>query len=473
MTCSCSGAHIGRAPAPGLSRRRVLAGGLAGGLAAGLGPVLGWAGTAAAGDASGAGASAEGIDGPATRDYGFLPPRPPTEVHQQNIMFPVLPDATLGRATWTDTYLAPRSGGRRHEGQDLMGKKMLKLLACVDGTIVELRHQASGNSLYLKGTDGYYYCYLHINNDRPGTDDASNAFGNAFAPGMEIGSFVRRGEHIAYLGDSGNAEGTGAHCHFEIRLPNAKWYNAAACNAKYSLEAATPAKLAAKVAPSAFAPHDGATAFAIAQANDFLGGLPSWDWLAQAKTDLENGAIGLDDFIEKQLADPQVVGVTNPVIRLYQAYFGGIPSYAGVEYWKKQVRGGKSFDQVADEIAASSRFTSSHDVSTDREFITVFFLNLYGTLPSKASVDLRIKRMAGGMSRGQLVRYDCESTGYRTPSANRTRVISVYHAMVREAPIQKYLTSWSELDRTDPAGMRALIAAHRTGAKYGSRYAPA
>jgi hypothetical protein len=51
---------------------------------------------------------------------------------------------------------------------------MLKLLSCVNGTIVELRHQAGGNSLYIKGDDGWYYCYLHINNDRPGTDDGSN-----------------------------------------------------------------------------------------------------------------------------------------------------------------------------------------------------------------------------------------------------------------------------------------------------------
>ena len=154
------------------------------------------------------------------------------------MMFPVLPDATLGKATWSDTYLAPRSGGRQHEGQDLMGKKMLKLLAVVDGTIVELRHQSGGNSLYLKGDDGWYYCYLHINNDDPGTDNGANQFKYAFAPGMATGKRVLKGEHIAYLGDSGNAEATGAHCHFEIRMPNAKWYNAAAVNAKYSLEAA-------------------------------------------------------------------------------------------------------------------------------------------------------------------------------------------------------------------------------------------
>ncbi|CAN5698677.1 hypothetical protein BH10ACT1_BH10ACT1_23750 [soil metagenome] len=468
MTCSChpepeAAPPAGRRP---LSRRTVLAGGLA----AGLVPALGWSGLAGASDNSGLEGSAEGQDGPTTRDFGFLPPRPATEVHQNNIMFPVLPDATLGRATYVDTYLAARSGGRRHEGQDLMGKKMLKLLACVDGTIVELRHEAAGNSLYLEGTDGYYYCYLHINNDRPGTDDASNILANAFAPGMAIGKAVKRGDHLAYLGDSGNAEATGSHCHFEIRLPNAKWYNAAACNAKYSLDAAQPAKLRSKVAAAEFAPHAGAQAFATAQAADFLDLVPSAAWLAQATSDLEGGTIGLDAFIEKQLADPRVVAVTNPVIRLYQAYFGGIPSWSGVDYWKKQVRAGKTLGQASLEIATSARFTSMFDVSTDRKFVAVFFRNLYGYAPSAASIDIRIRRMAGGMDRGQVVRYDCESAGYRTPTANRTRVISVYHAMVREAPIQKYLDQWANLDKTDRAGMAALIKAHRTGAKYAARY---
>ena len=471
MSCACSpddhdrhdesrGRHVGR--------RSVLAGGLA----AGLAPLLPrWAGVAGANPSSGA-ASAEGSEAVVgTRDFGFLPPRPASEVHEQGIMFPVLTDATLGRATWTDTYLAPRSSGRLHEGQDLMGKKMLKLLAVIDGTIRELRHQSGGNSLYLEGVDGYFYCYLHINNDRPGTDDASNLLENAFAPGLAVGTNVKRGDLLAYLGDSGNAEATGAHCHFEIRLPNAKWYNAAACNAKYSLDAAEPAKLRVKVAPEAFTPFADATSFALQQANDYLGALPSWAWLADAKSNLEGGSIGLDAFIEKQLADPQVTDVTNPVIRLYQAYFGGIPAFAGVDYWEKRVRAGQTLDSASVEMAASTRFKSTFDVSTDRKFVATFFTNLYGYIPSAASIDLRINRMAKGMTRGAVVRYECESTGYRAASANRVRVISVYHSMTRQAPTQAWLDYWVTADKAATSGMPALIKAHRTGAAYATRFA--
>jgi hypothetical protein len=120
---------------------------------------------------------------------------------------------------------------------------MLKLLACVDGTVVDLRHRSSDNSLTIQGTDGYYYCYLHMNNDRPGTDDASNLFANAFAPGMATGEQVQRGQLVGYLGDSGNAEAAGSHCHFEIRVPHTSMWKAAAVNPKFSLESAGPAEL--------------------------------------------------------------------------------------------------------------------------------------------------------------------------------------------------------------------------------------
>lgn len=456
MTCSCHADDLGPVAGRSLGRRHVLAGGLA----AGLLPLLPrFAGAAGAQDA----------DGPATRDFSFLPPRPAAERHVRPIMFPVLPDATLGRATWTDTYLAPRGGGRRHEGQDLMGRKMLKLLAVTNGTIVELRHQAGGNSLYLRGDDGYYYCYLHINNDRPGTDDGYNSFGQAFAPGMAIGRRVAKGELLAYLGDSGNAEGSGSHLHFEIRLPNARWYNAAACNARYALEAAEPARLRAKVPNSTFAPLPNATEFATRVANDFLGKVPSAAWLTSAVGSLEWGSISPDAFIEARLADNQFQREVNPTIRLYQAYFGGIPTFAGVDFWVKRLRAGQSLDSASNEMAGSSRFRSTYNVTSDRDFVRTFFRNLYGREPSEASIELRLKQLRSGMTRGAVVRYDCESAGYRSPTANRTRVISVYHAMVKEAPTPYYLDHWVAIDKASAGGMRELIRAHRTGAKYAAR----
>jgi len=145
---------------------------------------------------------------------GFLPDAAAQVTLVRKITFPV-----LGGASYSDDFGDPRSGGRSHEGNDIMGKKMQPLLAAVNGTISSLTStQASwGYSLTIVDRDGYEYNYLHINNDNPGTDDGLGGYNNAFAPGIQRGSKVIAGQVIAFLGDSGNAESTGAHLHFEIR----------------------------------------------------------------------------------------------------------------------------------------------------------------------------------------------------------------------------------------------------------------
>lgn len=151
------------------------------------------------------------------------------------IVFPV-----DGKVTYTDTFGAPRSG-HTHEGQDLMGTKMLPLLAAVDGVVHRVKFDnAVGNSVTIKAADGWTYHYIHVNNDRPGTDDGQATRAQAFPPNIVAGARVTKGQVVAYLGDSGNAESTGSHLHFEIRQPApAGSYQGAAINAYESLRQAT------------------------------------------------------------------------------------------------------------------------------------------------------------------------------------------------------------------------------------------
>jgi murein DD-endopeptidase MepM/ murein hydrolase activator NlpD len=130
------------------------------------------------------------------------------------------------RISWTDTFGAPRSGGRTHAGNDLMAPKMTPLLAVVDGKIDWLNltgKLSSYNNLpyyniLLRGDDGNDYFYIHLNNDTPGTDDGLGGIKFAYAPGLTNGTHVHRGDLIGYVGDSGNAEDTASHLHFEIHL---------------------------------------------------------------------------------------------------------------------------------------------------------------------------------------------------------------------------------------------------------------
>ncbi|MDQ1508827.1 MAG: hypothetical protein QOG50_671 [Actinomycetota bacterium] len=146
--------------------------------------------------------------------------RTPTGVQYHRIIFPV-----IGNVRYTDDFGDCRgvNCSRHHEGNDLMGAKLMREVAASSGTIAWVHTDSSGNAgnmLSLIGNDGWEYWYIHINNDTPGTDDGKNPARWRFAPGLQAGTKVKAGQFIAYMGDSGDAENTQAHLHFEIHTPN-------------------------------------------------------------------------------------------------------------------------------------------------------------------------------------------------------------------------------------------------------------
>jgi Peptidase family M23 len=127
----------------------------------------------------------------------------------------------LGPTSYADTYLVCRDGcARKHFGQDLMGPKMRPLLAAFNGYVSSVKRESyigEGNYVTVTGDNGWSAMYLHVNNDTPGTDDGKGTANYAFAPGIRPGKRVFAGELLGWSGDSGNAESTGPHLHFELR----------------------------------------------------------------------------------------------------------------------------------------------------------------------------------------------------------------------------------------------------------------
>jgi hypothetical protein len=78
--------------------------------------------------------------------------------------------------------------------------------------------------LYLHGRSGMTYAYIHLNNDLTMRNDNRGGCVNgvAYAPGLHTGDFVRRGELVGYVGDSGDADGIHPHLHFEVRRPSGR-----------------------------------------------------------------------------------------------------------------------------------------------------------------------------------------------------------------------------------------------------------
>lgn len=106
-----------------------------------------------------------------------------------------------GGLHFTDTWGAARSGGRTHQGTDMLADYGTPTVAPVSGRIEHRSVSIGGRSWYVYGDNGHTY------------------FGTHLSGYEQVGaSHVDAGTVIGYVGDDGNAAGT-PHLHFEWK-PN-------------------------------------------------------------------------------------------------------------------------------------------------------------------------------------------------------------------------------------------------------------
>ncbi len=128
---------------------------------------------------------------------------PPTTTPPAGTLIPLTQFPVQGPCAFGDSWGAPRSGGRLHEGVDIIAKAGLYVYAARDGVLtrryVDAPGSLSGNGWRLTAADGTYFFYAHF---------------SAFAPGLEVGSSVKAGQIIGFIGMTGSAGVP--HLHFEI-----------------------------------------------------------------------------------------------------------------------------------------------------------------------------------------------------------------------------------------------------------------
>jgi hypothetical protein len=156
---------------------------------------------------------------------------------------------------------ADRDGGaRKHEGNDIAAPRLTPVVAVSDGVVTRVaQERGTGNCCWaiVEHTDGWQSYYIHLNNDQHDTDDG---LGIGLRTDLVEGSSVARGEVIGWVGDSGNAEDTVPHLHFELHNPEGL-----AVDPRPSLVAAQDAAVLADPQPSwPYADDDGTPAEAIA-----------------------------------------------------------------------------------------------------------------------------------------------------------------------------------------------------------------
>ena len=103
---------------------------------------------------------------------------------------------------FSDTWGAPRSGGRKHEGTDIFAKRGTPVISPTNAVILSISETPiGGKNIFTLNPGGERYYYAHL-------DSISNKIG--------IGDYIESGTTIGTVGTSGNAEGTPPHLHFGI-----------------------------------------------------------------------------------------------------------------------------------------------------------------------------------------------------------------------------------------------------------------
>ncbi len=104
-----------------------------------------------------------------------------------------------------DTFTDARSEGRVHDAIDIPAPAGTPVVAAADGEIIKLfQSERGGTTIYQFSPDKklvYYYAHLQW-----------------YADGLAAGKFVKQGEVIGYVGDTGNAGAGNFHLHFSISV---------------------------------------------------------------------------------------------------------------------------------------------------------------------------------------------------------------------------------------------------------------
>ncbi|MEK7251631.1 MAG: peptidoglycan DD-metalloendopeptidase family protein [Actinomycetota bacterium] len=110
--------------------------------------------------------------------------------------FPPTPSGTRvcpvdGATSFSNSWGAPRSGGRTHKGTDMLAAEGTPLVAIESGVILSPGwHSEGGLGLYIRTDSGDTWYYAHL---------------NSFVSGLIAGLRVEAGQRVGYVGHTGNA----------------------------------------------------------------------------------------------------------------------------------------------------------------------------------------------------------------------------------------------------------------------------
>ncbi len=106
-----------------------------------------------------------------------------------------------------------------------------------------------------------------------------------------------------------------------------------------------------------------------------------------------------------------------PVIRLYEAFFHRQPDLGGLTYWIQKRQQGTKLGVIASSFSASPEFKNTYGNVSNTDFVKLVYVNVLDREADAAGLAHWVGKMAGGMSRGDvMVAFSESSEGVRTLS---------------------------------------------------------
>jgi len=104
--------------------------------------------------------------------------------------------------TYIDSWGFARSGGRRHQGVDIMARHGTTVFAHAGGVVTKttVNEGLGGTTVWIRDAAGTLYYYAHL---------------SRFT--VRTGQTARTGQVVGAVGSTGNASASAPHLHFEIR----------------------------------------------------------------------------------------------------------------------------------------------------------------------------------------------------------------------------------------------------------------
>ncbi|HEX8396370.1 MAG TPA: M23 family metallopeptidase [Pyrinomonadaceae bacterium] len=113
-----------------------------------------------------------------------------------------MPVRTVKVKSVADTWNAPRSNERTHQGQDIFAPRGTAVYSATEGYVFRIgQNSLGGNNIWIAGAGGRFYYYAHL---------------DKFAENLKQGDYATTETIIGYVGTTGNAKDTPPHLHFGV-----------------------------------------------------------------------------------------------------------------------------------------------------------------------------------------------------------------------------------------------------------------